>query len=433
MTRILNISGTSPVEDPSYRYKMPAVLGKIEGKGNGIKTVLINISPLALSLHRSPGEVTKHFGCELGAQTTYNESTDRAVVNGAHTDAVLQGTVHKYIQEFVLCPNCGLPETNYSFKNGCVLHRCMACGAKEMVDMSHKLCTYILAQEKKRKQEEKKSGKKKGKEAKVLADDDEKKEKKKKKKKSKDSDDEKKKKKKKDKKKEKKKSKEKDSDSDDLADGVDDLSISSEAGVDDAGAMRKYHLGHVVFSCWRVVIDTPIHPSQWHLFSFVLVEAIREVKKFMTETPNASTSEIVDIVINQQMASALKSHDRIHIFLRSVLTPDFFKRKEIQTHAPVMEELLNSNPIMERHLIAAIEYASLVKVSNFPIMLKLLFDEDVLSEQVILEWAFDGRTDYTLDEVEEETRALLRSGAEPVVQWLAQEDSSDDESDSDSD
>jgi len=402
MTRILNISGTSPVEDPSYRYKMPAVLGKIEGKGNGIKTVLINISPLALSLHRSPGEVTKHFGCELGAQTTYNESTDRAVVNGAHTDAVLQGTVHKYIQEFVLCPNCGLPETNYSFKNGCVLHRCMACGAKEMVDMSHKLCTYILAQEKKRKQEEKKSGKKKekGKEAKVLADDDEKKEKKKKKKKSKDSDDEKKKKKKKDKKKEKKKSKEKDSDSDDLADGVDDLSISSEAGVDDAGAM---------------------------------LEAIREVKKFMTETPNASTSEIVDIVINQQMASALKSHDRIHIFLRSVLTPDFFKRKEIQTHAPVMEELLNSNPIMERHLIAAIEYASLVKVSNFPIMLKLLFDEDVLSEQVILEWAFDGRTDYTLDEVEEETRALLRSGAEPVVQWLAQEDSSDDESDSDSD
>ena len=237
----MNISGTSPVEDPSYRYKMPAVMGKIEGKGNGIKTVIINISALALSLHRSPGEVTKHFGCELGAQTTYNETTDRAVVNGAHTDMVLQQTVHKYIQEFVLCPNCGLPETNYSFRNGCVLHRCMACGAKEMVDMSHKLCTYILAQEKKRKQEEKKSGKKKGekKEARAVEAEDDKKDKKKKKKKSKDSDDEKKKKKKKDKKKKDKK-KSKDSDSDDLADGVDDLSISSEVGVDDEGAMRKF-------------------------------------------------------------------------------------------------------------------------------------------------------------------------------------------------
>lgn len=397
----MNISGTSPVEDPSYRYKMPAVMGKIEGKGNGIKTVIINISALALSLHRSPGEVTKHFGCELGAQTTYNESTDRAVVNGAHTDMVLQQTVHKYIQEFVLCPNCGLPETNYSFRNGCVVHRCMACGAKEMVDMSHKLCTYILAQEKKRKQEEKKSGKKKGdkKEARVVEAEDDKKDKKKKKKKSKDSDDEKKKKKKKDKKKKDKK-KSKDSDSDDLADGVDDLSISSEAGVDDEG---------------------------------VMLLAIAAVKKYMAEEPLASTSDITEVVINQQMASALKSHDRIHIFLRSVLTPNFFKNKEIQTHAPVMVELLNANPIMERHLISAVEFSCLEKTSNFAIMLKLLFDEDVLSEQVILEWAFDGRTDYTLDAVEEEKRAILRSGAEPVVQWLNQEDSSDEDSDSDSD
>jgi len=63
---IVNLAGTKPIDDPEYRYKMPLVFGKIEGRGNGIKTVIPNISDVAMSLHRSPGEVNKFFGCELG-------------------------------------------------------------------------------------------------------------------------------------------------------------------------------------------------------------------------------------------------------------------------------------------------------------------------------------------------------------------------------
>ena len=47
------------MDDPEYRYKMPTVFGKLEGKGNGSKTVVPNISEVALSLHRDPGEVNK--------------------------------------------------------------------------------------------------------------------------------------------------------------------------------------------------------------------------------------------------------------------------------------------------------------------------------------------------------------------------------------
>jgi len=144
---------------------MPVIYGKIEGRGNGIKTVLPNISDVALALHRSPGEVNKFFGCELGAQTSYTAETDRAVVNGAHADPVLMNNIRRYIELFVLCPKCGLPETDYKIKSEIIWHRCAACGAKEMVDMSHKLCTYILAQNKKQKKEaakKKSKGKSKG-------------------------------------------------------------------------------------------------------------------------------------------------------------------------------------------------------------------------------------------------------------------------------
>merc|ERR1712045_97416 len=160
---VVNIAGTTPVDDPSYRYKMPLVYGKVEGRGNGIKTVIPNISEVSLSLHRDAGEVNKFFGCELGAQTSFNVKDDRAVVNGSHTDAALQAMIHKYVEGFVLCPQCGLPETKYKIKGGCIYHNCAACGAVEMVDMEHKLCTYILAQHKKKMKEKKEAKKAAGK------------------------------------------------------------------------------------------------------------------------------------------------------------------------------------------------------------------------------------------------------------------------------
>jgi len=260
--QLINISGTTAIDDPAYRYKMPTVVGKIEGRGNGIKTVISNISDLGVSLHRSPPEVNKFFGCELGAQTSYSEETDRAVVNGAHTDGALQEMVHRYVEYFVLCPSCGLPETEYKIKSDIIWHRCKACGAKEMVNMQHKLCTFILAQDKKAKAEKKKNDKKEGKkkkgdkkEKKHGSDEEKKKDKKEKKKDKKDKE------KKKDKKeKEKKKDKEPEDDNDyikdamfgkkedDIIDGVDDLSIEDTAGVDDEVAMSKFTFIHFFLS-----------------------------------------------------------------------------------------------------------------------------------------------------------------------------------------
>lgn len=158
---LINIAGLTDVTDFSYRYKMPSMQAKVEGRGNGIKTVLVNIVELSQALNREAPEITKFFGCELGSQTTYATDTDRAVVNGAIETRDLQTHLRKYIEHFVLCKNCHLPETQYKIKADQLLQKCLACGSKDVCDMAHKLTSFILSQHKKKKDEEKKAGKEK--------------------------------------------------------------------------------------------------------------------------------------------------------------------------------------------------------------------------------------------------------------------------------
>lgn len=236
MAALINIAGSNPVHDPAYRYKMPKLLAKVEGRGNGIKTVLLNVDDIALALKRDAPEVTKFFGCELGAQTTY---TDRAIVNGAHREPDLQTHLSKYIENFVLCRNCHLPETHYKCKDEIISQKCLACGHKESVDMTHKLTTFILASYKRAKDAAKAADK-----ASKKGDKDKKDKKDKKEKSSADTGDAEDKKEKKDKKDKKEKKEKKDKSSsdnlagavEDTADGVPETVFSSLSLKDEAVA-----------------------------------------------------------------------------------------------------------------------------------------------------------------------------------------------------
>lgn len=135
------------VTDPFYRYKMERLQSKIEGKGNGIKTVVANLPSVAASLARPPAYVIKYFGFELGAQTNTNPKDDRWIINGAHEASKLQDSLDGFISRFVLCKSCKNPETEINIKDGRILLDCKACGQRTNVDIRHKLSGFILKNE----------------------------------------------------------------------------------------------------------------------------------------------------------------------------------------------------------------------------------------------------------------------------------------------
>jgi translation initiation factor 5 len=148
--------GASNRDDAFYRYKMPRMITKIEGRGNGIKTNIVNMVDIAKALARPASYTTKYFGCELGAQSKFDGKTGISLVNGAHDTAKLAGLLEVFIKKYVQCYGCGNPETEILIsKTQMISLKCAACGFVSDVDMRDKLTTFIL----KNPPEQKKGGK----------------------------------------------------------------------------------------------------------------------------------------------------------------------------------------------------------------------------------------------------------------------------------
>ncbi|XP_038987967.1 eukaryotic translation initiation factor 5-like [Phoenix dactylifera] len=137
--------GASNSDDAFYRYKMPKMITKIEGRGNGIKTNIVNMVDIAKALARPAPYTIKYFGCELGAQSKFDTKTGTSIVNGAHDTAKLAGLLENFIEKYVQCYGCRNPETEIVItKSQMITLKCAACGFVSDVDMRDKLTTFIL-------------------------------------------------------------------------------------------------------------------------------------------------------------------------------------------------------------------------------------------------------------------------------------------------
>jgi len=117
--------------DPFYRYKMPTLI-ITHSKS---RTCLENVSEVFKSLtkyadnqkKRNPDEFMKWFKYSLAANVTKN------ILSGIHPDEKIIESLHQYIANYVLCGECGNPETTL-FSKGKELHTtCKACGKDVIV------------------------------------------------------------------------------------------------------------------------------------------------------------------------------------------------------------------------------------------------------------------------------------------------------------
>uniref|UniRef100_A0AAZ3P2K0 Eukaryotic translation initiation factor 5 n=1 Tax=Oncorhynchus tshawytscha TaxID=74940 RepID=A0AAZ3P2K0_ONCTS len=129
----MSVNVNRSVLDQFYRYKMPRIIAKVEGKGNGIKTVIVNMTDVAKSLNRPPTYPTKFFGCELGAQTQFDAKNDRFIVNGSHEANKLQDMLDGFIPLSLVCAAMGdLFCSGACLGRACITSRCTDAFTREL-------------------------------------------------------------------------------------------------------------------------------------------------------------------------------------------------------------------------------------------------------------------------------------------------------------
>eukprot|EP00331_Platyophrya_macrostoma_P007961 CAMPEP_0176413734 /NCGR_PEP_ID=MMETSP0127-20121128/4865_1 /TAXON_ID=938130 /ORGANISM="Platyophrya macrostoma, Strain WH" /LENGTH=320 /DNA_ID=CAMNT_0017793551 /DNA_START=45 /DNA_END=1008 /DNA_ORIENTATION=+ len=81
---------------------------------------------------------------ELGTQRIVSNVDDKFIVMGSRTQEEMQEKVYAFIKKFVLCRHCRNPETHVSVQKDVVSMRCGACGKSTVVSPAER-CTPLLA------------------------------------------------------------------------------------------------------------------------------------------------------------------------------------------------------------------------------------------------------------------------------------------------
>lgn len=105
------------------RFKMPA----IESFTQGNKTVVKNFSTIARTIKRDEKHLFKFITKEIATAASIEEG--RLVLNGRFTEEQLGQLLQAYLKQFVLCRECGKPDTKFIEHQGVKMLKCEACGA----------------------------------------------------------------------------------------------------------------------------------------------------------------------------------------------------------------------------------------------------------------------------------------------------------------
>ncbi len=115
------------IKGSGERFVVPEPKLLTEGK----TTVLENFSAIADRLNREPEHIFKFLLRELG--TAGKIDGGRAIFQKRFSTDVISGLINAYVKEYVICSECGRPDTHLIKSERILTLRCDACGAHRPV------------------------------------------------------------------------------------------------------------------------------------------------------------------------------------------------------------------------------------------------------------------------------------------------------------
>ena len=110
------------------RFEIPKVLGHMQGN----RTIVSNFLQIASALRRNVEHLLKYVLKELATPGEIKKSG--ALILGTKVSASrINEKIRQYANEFVLCLECGKPDTQIIKEGELTYMKCTACGAKNIV------------------------------------------------------------------------------------------------------------------------------------------------------------------------------------------------------------------------------------------------------------------------------------------------------------
>lgn len=118
------IEETPDIDERGSRFEVPDPAVRPEGN----VTVVENFQELVDTLNREESALLKFLQDELGTAARIDES-GRARLTGDFKQGRVADAVEAYTEGYVICSECGLPDTRIVEQGGTDVLKCDACGA----------------------------------------------------------------------------------------------------------------------------------------------------------------------------------------------------------------------------------------------------------------------------------------------------------------
>ena len=109
------------------RFEIPKAKGLVEGN----KTIITNFNQICSALRRDPKHIIKFLTRELAALAV--QENERLIFNRVLSSSFINQKIEEYAKEFVICRECGKPDTEIIKQGGFTFLKCLACGAKHSI------------------------------------------------------------------------------------------------------------------------------------------------------------------------------------------------------------------------------------------------------------------------------------------------------------